>query len=237
MRTNKLSMNAKRFVVCGKLITLALLFGAGVVPLHAQEVPSRTVEQVYQFDERGDAQIDWRFQLNAQSWAQWKASYGDHPDLLLREVKQQLAAAVIDDYKLEKDDMHRSAISKFSARALASYRGDGQFQIPVPKTLTLASGSGSDWVFTSSQIEPGRGILNVTYHAKLPAKARDAHVARGNDYNQLVYSLDRSPAKPAMLLYVGIACLFGAVISGAISMVSARKSPPSPPLPVQAAGQ
>lgn len=240
MKINKLVRHAQSVFRRGKLVALALLLGSSVIPLRGQDVPSRSLEEIYQFDERGDAKIEWRFQLDAAGWARWKANYGDHPDLLLRTVKYQLAAAVIDDYSLDKDDMHRSAVSRFSARAMAKYRGGGQFEIPVNKNMKLVSGSGLEWVFTSSTIEDGQGILNITYRAKLPAKAQSPHMVNGNDFNHLAYSLEVSPSKPKTLLYSGIVFIIAALILAVLatrfaggSTVYAPPLPPSrpPPLP------
>jgi hypothetical protein len=188
-------------------LSVTAILGGTIAPAGGQE--ARTLEQVYQIDERGDAKIDWTFELNAKQWAIWKANYGDHPDLLLRIVKHQLAASVIDDYQLEKDEMHRRGVSKFKARALARYRGDGRFEIDVPKTLKMVTGSGTDWAFTGSQSE-AEGILNVTYRAKLPASARNVHFTTGNDVNRLVYELDVTPSRPKTLLYLGILLLLAA---------------------------
>jgi hypothetical protein len=207
-----------------KVLTLALLLWGSVIPLRGQDIPSRSLEQIYQFDEHGDAKIEWRFQLGAASWAQWKANYGDHPDILLRTVKYQLAAAVIDDYSLDKDDMHRSAVSRFSARALAKYRGGGQFEIPIDKNMKLVSGSGLEWVFTRSTIEEGEGILNITYRGKLPAKAQNAHLVNGNDFNRLAYTLEVSPSKPKTLLYGGVVLLLAAI---GLALASTRTGGPT----------
>jgi len=205
------------------LLAVAVLVSAGAGTLRAQEA-SRTLERTYQFDERGDANIQFSFQLGASQWAQWKDEFGDHPDILLRNLKYQLAAAVIDDFSLERNDVHRTAIAKIKARAVASYRKDGEFAVQVPKNMKLVAGSGSEWIFTSSELEQG-GIVNITDRAKLPAKAQGAHLTTGNDYDQLVYSIDLSPAKPKGLLYGGITLLLLAVVVGVASLfVSGRKN-------------
>ena len=236
MKTNKFVLNARLIFPFGRQIALGLLLAGSSMALRAQDIPSRSVEQIYQFDERGDAKIEWHFQLDAAGWARWKANFGDHPDLLLRAVKYQLAAAVIDDYSLDKDDMHRSAVSRFSARAMARYRGNNQFEIPVNKKMKLISGSGAEWVFTSSGVEEGQGIVNVTYRAKLPAKAQNAHLVTGNDFNHLVYNLEVSPSKPKTMLYLGSLCILAAIILaivasrlGGATRVYAPPLPPSTP--------
>jgi hypothetical protein len=183
----------------------------------------RTVDQNYEFDEKGDAKIEYDFQLSAAQWAKWKDQYGDHPDILLRDTKYQLASAVIDDFSLEKDEVHRRAVAKIKARALARYRGDGQFEIQVPKNLKLVAGSGREWAFTTSGLEQG-GLVNMTSRAKLPTNAQNAHMTSGNDFDDLVYSLDVSPSKPKTFLYLGIVFLLASAGVGAIAFRTPAKA-------------
>ena len=194
---------------------IALCGGLSQTWLHAQEA-GLAVDRTYDIDERGDAKIELSFQLSAKQWAQWKDQFGDHPDLLLRNVKYEMAAAVIDDFSLDKDEVHRNASAKIKARALARYRGDGQFEIQVPKTMKLVAGSGREWAFTQSQFGQG-GLINITERAKLPANAQNAHLTTGNDYDQLAYSLDVSPSRPKTLLYLGILFLVAAAGVGALA--------------------
>ena len=205
----------------------------------AQEA-SRTVEQVYQFDERGDAKIEFNFQLGKLQWDTWKIRFGDHPDEMLRAINHDMAAAVIDDFALDKDDTHRRATARFKARALAQYHGNGQFEIQVPKTMKLVTGSGIDWAFTSSMSEKtpqGSGLVNMTYRAKLPAKAHDARIINGNDFNRLAYALEVSPSKPKTLLYAGVALVVAAIVlliaSNRVARTATVKTslPPSPQPP------
>ncbi|MDQ2949468.1 MAG: hypothetical protein M3Y27_26615 [Acidobacteriota bacterium] len=214
-------------VVCA---TLLLLAGRA----RAQE-PIRTLEQIYQFDDRGDAKIEFNFQLGKAQWDVWKMRYGDHPDEMLRTINHDMAAAVIDDFGLDKDETHRRATAHFKARALAQYRGNGEFEIQLPKTMKLVTGSGLDWAFTSSMSEKtptGTGLVNVTYRAKLPPKAKDAHVINGNDYSRLAYSLEVSPPKPYTLLYAGLGLIFAAIVFLILAnrksqTPTVRTSPPS----------
>src|SRR5207249_2135673 len=118
----------------------------------AQEA-SRTEEGIYQFDEHGDAKIEYNFQLGRAQWEEWKAKFGDHPDMLLRMINYEFAAAIIEDFVPEHDDTHRHYTIRYRARALAQYRGNGQFEIPVPKNMKLVTGSGLEWFFNDSTTE------------------------------------------------------------------------------------
>lgn len=204
---------------------------------HAQEQgATRTTERVYQFDEHGDAQAHFTFEFDRVSWDLWKSNFGDHPDVFLRVIKHDMAAAVIEDFALEKDDMHRRAVAKFKARALAQYRGNGQFEIPFPKNYKLVTGSGAEWVYMESGSEPnpngGSRIVNITYRIKLPTKAQNAHAVNGNDFNRLVYSLEISSSKPKTLLYGGVVLLVAAIVSAvAATRAGGRSTAYAPPLP------
>lgn len=208
-------------------LAIALLSAGFGVNVYAQET-TRTLERIYQIDERGDAQIEFKFQLSAANWQRWKDQFGDHPDIMLRDVKYQLASAVIDEFSLTKDDVHRSATTKMNARALATYKGNGQFQVEVPKEMKMVANSGTECVFTSSEVE-GNGLVNITDRAKLPAGAQNVHLTTGNDFNYLVYSLDVSPSKPKVFFYLGILLLLAAVVLAGLSFFGAKSNPP--PLP------
>ena len=179
----------------------------------------------YQFDERGDARIEFNFQLGKAQWDMWKIRFGDHPDEMLRTINHDMAAAVIDDFALDKDNNHRRATARFKARALAQYHGNGQFEIPLPKMMKLVTGSGPDWAFTSSASEKtpqGSGLVDITYRARLPAKAHDAHIVNGNDFNRLAYTLEVAPSKPKSLLYAGVALVVAAI--GLVDRIKPHRS-------------
>lgn len=218
-----------------KKVTLIgwLILGVAFSLARAQE-PSRTIEQIYQFDERGDAKVEYHFQLDRSSWESWRSEYGDHPDMLLRMTKHEMAAAVIEDFGLDKDDVHRSAVSHFKARALAQYRGNGQFEIMVPKNMKLVTGSGADWAFTNSAVERGPSgarIVNITYRAKLPAKAQNVHMVNGNDFDRLTYTLEVNPSKPKTLLYCGIFFILAAIVVAILGLRAGGDGRTAPPLP------
>jgi hypothetical protein len=193
------------------------LFAA--LSLHAQEnMPSRNIDQTLTFDERGDAKIEMSFQYGAAQWATWKEEYGDHPDILLRNLRYQLASAAIDDFALDKDEIHRHATARLKARALARYRSGGEFVVDVPKNMKLVSGSGSEWIFTNSTLVNGE-IINQTIHGKLPVGAQNAHFTPGGDFDQLVYQMNLAPPRPKGWLELGIVLL---LLGLAVGFVSTR---------------
>jgi hypothetical protein len=206
----------------------------------SDDFPNRTVDINYTFDDRGDALVEVSFQHTAARWNQWKEAFGDHPDLLLRNLRYQFASAALEDFKFEKDDIHRRAVSKIKACALARYRGGGNFTIHVPKDMKLVSGSGTDWAFTATKMTEGE-ILTTTVRAKLPAKAINPHYGPGGDFDELSYSMSMAPARSPYLLAAGIFLLLLGIMAAAVSFVLGPKTttvtifspPPMPPMPPQ----
>lgn len=187
------------------------------------------VEWSYQFDERGDAKLEISFQYGAAQWMKWKEQYGNHPDLLLRNLRYDLATSVIDDFALERDDVRRRAVAKIKGRAVARYTSGGQFSIEVPKTMKLVTGSGTDWVFTGSALGDGE-IVNQTTRAKLPAKAQNAHLTQGADSDRLVYTLEVTPSRPKGWLELGIVLIIAAAALAAWAARASKTTTTPPPL-------
>jgi len=231
-------MNRLRLFLTLPVIACAALSSSGQAQ---QDLPTRGLDQTYTFDARGDATIETSSQFSAADWSEWKDRFGDHPDILLRDLRYQYASAVVDDYSLEKDDVHRHAVAKIKARALAKYKSNGDFAIDVTKDLKLVTGSGLDWFFTSSAAMNGV-LFTQTLKAKLPAGATNAAFSQsGGDFNQLTYSMDLAPSKPKGWLVGGIGLLFLGVILALCSAFVGKKHtttvtiippPPSAPPPM-----
>ena len=198
--------------------------------LWAEELPTIGVERIYHIDDKGDARVEVSFQLGARDWARWKMQFGDHPDILLRNLKYQMAAAVLDDYSLEKNDMKRHAVAKLKARAVARYRGDGQFAVEVPKNMRMVSNAGGEWVFTSNEMDSGI-IMNITDRARIPSDARDVRLVNGNDYNHIVYSIPQKPHRSKQMVYLGGGLLAVGVLAAIVGLVVPGRPSHPPALP------
>ncbi len=209
----KKAMNS--FIALRPLL-LTTFFGAALSVSGQENAPSRNIDEIYEFDQRGDAKLEVSFQYGAAQWAAWKEEYGDHPDLLLRNLRYQFASAIIDDFSLDKDDVHRHAAARLKGRAVARYRGGGEFIVDVPKNMKLVSGSGREWIFTNSSLVNGE-IINQTIHAKLPEAAQNAHFSPGGDFDQLIYQINQVQERPKGWLEAGIALIVFGVAAGFVS--------------------
>ena len=202
-------------------------------PAEDAESVSRTSNWLYNIDARGDAAVEVSFQHSASQWANWKEQYGNHQDIVLRDLRYSMATAVLDNFSMERDDAQRKALNKVRAKAFARYRNAGEFVIDVPKEMKLVTGANTDWIFSTANGLNGE-IVSQTFHFKLPANAKNVHFGSGGDFDSLTYTLDLPASKPKGWLQTGLALAGSGAALGIISAFTRKKSglvviPPPPP--------
>jgi hypothetical protein len=189
-------------------------------------------------DPYGDGTITLTFRLSAAQWKNWREQYGDHPDLLWRDLKQRFAKYALDKFDLKRDDIDRTATANIVARALTTVRADGTRAIEMGKEARFVSNTGSEWIFESvGQASPYSPIDTETTRIILPARALNAHVETiGSEPQQLVYQLPDANFDNAFLLYGGLLAVAAGVIFGIVGIIFSfrpARLPPHlpPPLP------
>ena len=202
-----------------------------------------TVNQdaVIRVDPNGDGSMKVIFHLSASRWAAWRQEYGDHPDILWRDLKQRFAKAALDKFDLQRNDIDRTATADIDARALTRIRGDGSRGIEIQKEFRLVSNTPLEWVFeATSQASPESPILAQTIRVILPPQASNARIdSPGTADQQIVYQMPEGAASNALLLWAGILAIVVGIalgIFGLVSGLAASKQRP-PPLPPTLARQ
>jgi hypothetical protein len=191
-------------------------------------------DAVVRIDPYGDGSMKVIFHLSASRWAIWRQQYGDHPDVLWRDMKQKFAKAALDKFDLQRNDVDRTATANVEARALTTVRGDGTRGMEMLKDFRLVSNTPLEWVFEStSQQSSEAPILAQTFRIDLPPQATNARVdSPGTASQQLVYQMPDRYGNNALLLWGGILAIIGSFICGILGLVSgfgASKRPPSLP--------
>jgi hypothetical protein len=179
----------------------------------------------------GDGTITVTFRLSASQWENWREQYGDHPDLLKRDFKQRFAKYALDDFKLERNDMDRTAVATIGTRALTTMRGNGIRAIEVAKEARFVSNSGSDWIFESVvQSSPYSPIVTETTRIILPAEATNVHVENeGGGPRHLVYQMLENGQGDGLMFWLGIAGIAVGVLLGVVGLLLPKKGPPTVP--------
>jgi hypothetical protein len=187
-------------------------------------------------DPYGDGTITVTFRLSASQWENWREQYGDHPDLLKRDFKQRFAKYALDEIKLERNDMDRTAVATIGARALTTMRGNGVRAIEVAKEARFVSNSGQDWIFESvNQSSPYSPIVTETTRIIVPPQAANVHVENeGSGPLHLVYEIPEDTHSEGLMFWLGISGIAAGAVLGFVGLILPKKEPP-PPLPRPAA--
>jgi hypothetical protein len=165
------------------------------------------------------------FRLSASQWTIWKQQYGDRPDVLWRDLKQQFAALALGSFSLEKNEVERTATAKIAVRGGTQLRSDGGQEIEIPKEMKKISDSGREWIFTSvSQEGYGAPILTTTIRVRLPAEAANIRFNQpGTAFQALVYDIPQKGGGGGML-YAGIGALVVGLVLGVVGFLPGKKA-------------
>lgn len=207
------------------LILLGVLF-LTVIGLKAETI---YLTAAVNLDPNGDGRMELQTRCSAQTWRIWKANFGDHPDLILRNLKHQYSRYEFMDYALDKDDVKRVATAKMQARSIATLAKDGRYIVEVPQPARLVSNNGNEWIFNqSAEGGPQAPTVDQTTRLYLPKGATNATLANPDtDYQQVVYSMPSTDWNRSWVLYLGIASGVAGLLCFVLSaMIRTRRMPP-----------
>ena len=208
-----------------QIFGLAMLFLAWLVPIGIGEATETiNTDVVANLDPYGDGSMKMTFHLSASQWAIWKQQYGDHPDVLWRDLKQKFAKYALEKFDIQKNEVERTATADIEARAFTRVRGDGTRGIEIPKEFRLVSNSGREWVFDfTTQESPYSPILAQMSRVILPADATNAHIEQpGTGFQQLVYQMPDNSSGNILFLWTGISAMAGGVILWILGLMFSR---------------
>ncbi|MBV8416637.1 MAG: hypothetical protein JO251_15625 [Verrucomicrobia bacterium] len=208
-----------------QIFGLTMLFLAWLVPIGISEATETiNTDVVASLDPYGDGSMKMTFHLSASQWAVWKQQYGDHPDVLWRDLKQKFAKYALEKFDIQKNEVERTATADIEARAFTRVRGDGTRGIEIPKEFRLVSNSGREWVFDfTTQESPYSPILAQMSRVILPADATNAHIEQpGTGFQQLVYQMPDNSSGNILFLWTGISAMAGGVILWILGLMFSR---------------
>jgi hypothetical protein len=206
-------------------LLLASLAPAAIGVSSAETINTDVVASV---DPYGDGSMKMTFHLSASQWANWKQQYGDHPDVLWRDLKQKFAKYALVKFDLQKDEVERTATADIEARAFTRVRGDGARGIEVPKEFRFISNNGREWVFDfTSQQSPYAPILAQMSRVILPAEATNAHLEEpGAGFQQIVYQMPDNSGGNFLLLGGALFAMGGGVVLVILGVLFSRVTTP-----------
>ena len=196
------------------------------VSVRAQAAP-KTANIIQDVASDGSIALSVEMSFDAAAWRQWKSQVGDDPSRLRAMMKHQFSALVIDDFKLEKDDLNRTAKLTMRSPAGPELRKDGRFRIAIEKEFRLVNNNGREWFFSGNNPLANNSLQTI--RIVMPANAVGVTlVGPGNTYQGLIYSVKVPAGKSRAFVISGaVLALMGA---GALAagLLSRKGSAPTP---------
>jgi hypothetical protein len=127
-------------------------------------------------DEIGNAKVNISMTMNAAQWQQWNGIYGKNPSALKRDIERSMPAFIVDDFKLDKDDMNRSFNLSLNAYGACKIDKRGRWTMDTDqKDAQVTELSDHKFMLVSSPLEYS-GTVQQTYIIEFPETANSIKV-------------------------------------------------------------
>lgn len=152
------------------IISCLLLAGTSV---NAQQANQKIVMSI---DAIGNAKLNISMTMNAMQWQQWNSNYGNNPSALKRDLERSMPAYIVDNFKLDKDDMNRSYNLSLNAYGVCKIDKRGKWIMETDqKNAQLTALTDHKYMLVSSPKEYG-GALQQTIIIEFPEAANSVKV-------------------------------------------------------------
>jgi hypothetical protein len=165
---------------------------------------SQKIEMV--LDEIGNAKLNISMTMNATQWQQWNGTYGSNPSALKRDIERSMPAFIVDDFKLEKDDMNRSFNLSLNAYGVCKIDKRGRWIMDTDKKeVQLTELSDLKYMIVASPPEFG-GNLQQTTIIEFPETANNIKVDK-DSFGKTIFEfkMDNPSSSFNLLRWSGLA--------------------------------
>ena len=183
-----------------KVLTTLLLLASAALPFasnaSAQIQAAPTVINMNirsTIDALGDGQVKLEMKMNAAQWAEWKQQYGSNPSLFKRDMFKMFSQYELTDFKLDQDDMNRTAVVTIHGKGMAVYQGDGVYELELGDELGSGEMVDGEFRVTYTEAQGPNTISLIDHRIQTPKGARDLKVATSRTGEEVLrYELDTS---------------------------------------------
>ncbi|MDG5490551.1 hypothetical protein [Psychroserpens sp. SPM9] len=153
---------------------ITFIVAALLVSIGYSQQSNQKIEMV--IDAIGNAKINISMTMNAAQWQQWNGTYGANPSALKRDMERSMPAYIVDDFKLDKDDMNRSFNLSLNAYGVCKIDKRGRWIMDTDqKDAQLTELTEHKYMLVSSPPEFG-GTVQQTFIIEFPEAAEDIKI-------------------------------------------------------------
>ncbi len=95
----------------------------------SQDPTEQVQEFTYKIDKLGDATVEVSTKMTQSQWENFKQGpLVNDPSISKRDMERNMSTYVLEDFKRDIDDMNRSVKMSLKVRAMAAYKGSGNWE-------------------------------------------------------------------------------------------------------------
>lgn len=161
-------------------------------------------------DEIGNAKLNISMTMNASQWQQWNGTYGSNASALKRDIERSMPAFILDDFKLEKDEMDRSFNLSLNAYGVCEIDKRGRWIMDTDKkNVQLTELTERKYMIVTSPPEFG-GTLQQTTIIEFPETANNIKVDK-DSFGKTIFKfkMDNPSSSFSILRWSGLLLMIG----------------------------
>jgi hypothetical protein len=198
-----------------QLITvLLLLFSMNLYAQQQYDPTAITQEIDYNINKHGDAYMEIRQKMTAMQWQIFKASaIAKNPSIFKRDLERSFATMQIENFKNEMNEDTRSSITQLTARNMATYKGNGKWEIKLEtKEPNITKLSDDLYMITNNLLNNG-SVIQQLQKISFPKNATNIKQDTDTYGNAVfVYTLNVEETSFNFLLLFGIMLILGGAV-------------------------
>lgn len=170
---------------------------------------SQTQQKIdMRIDSIGNAKIEISMTMAAQQWQVWLQTVGGNPAIMKREVERSMPAYILDDFKLEKNEMERSFHLSLNAYGACKVDKRGNWTIDTDqKNANVTELTDHKFMLVSSPPELG-GTVQQTFTIDFPEVAKNIKIDKDAFGNSIFkFQMENSTAGFNILRWAGVLLL------------------------------
>ena len=143
-----------------------------------QDPTSQTLDYDIKIDQLGDATYEVSTKMDQQQWENFKQGpLVNDPSISKRNMERAMSTYVIEDFKRDVDDMNRAVKMDFKVKAMASYHGDGKWELNLnTKNPEITKLSDNSYMSESNTMMNGQ-LVRQRFKISFPENAKNIQQA------------------------------------------------------------
>lgn len=146
-------------------------------------IQAQQIQQTFEFtiDSIGNARVTIKQSMNAEQWKIWMQETGSNPAAIKRNIERTMPAYILDNFKLERDEINRSFILSMKAYGVCKITNKGLWTLELGSDeSSITESTNNKFVAIQSLPLQNGGIFTQTQIYQFPKEAKHITISKNS---------------------------------------------------------